>query len=603
MLGVSPNFGALLRDARWTRWNKEQIYTAPQAFRAVGDWGFKQRMTTPYAYGRVEPQRRKQDQHDETAAVGNVEGKPRTAAATADFVVNGASTRYAAPGARMGMLRYVKVRDLGLTFDNKVRWKETERAVNFRNAWFDKGAHTTGFMEAYHKRKHVPSQAAFASKQGDFTRLPGVLGLPPRTAFDDATIKADVYGKLNGTVAAPRAPRSGLKIPGSESAPELQTKPQENVAPSSNATTEGAVLGAWSTNAYILDKRLSVPNYHFLPDKTFAKFLRVMERQRPALAKTLNAKQREAVKVALAKALRHTALEAVKSDPQAVKQLGERSFASWLEEVPSLEQVQWEAPDLWNAARSTDRMEMKEVITKASSRAFFNKADSITLPYQLERKDRVQPSAGLQYAQPDEIFTNALNPAVSGRVLANAQSSGGRGGAMSRLSFRRTSALAVSSGGHMEQVPSAVKDMLLNWNMRRASNPHSEAKFRVMDASMAVHRPSADEISSRRMRLETKMTKNRADRATYMPKRMGMVQATSRPIKKDTKSAASPLGSSFAAAGSVYSHDASGKPVIQSASAKAEARQAEGQPQQTSHRKLDLEAMLKGVNSVLRGRK
>lgn len=590
MKGVSPNFGTLLRDARWTRWHKEQVYTAPQAFRAVGDWGFKQRMTSPYAYDRVEA--RGPSPADVAGGSGST---PRTTAATADFVAHGGlATRFATPAARMGMLRHVKVRNLAGTFDNKVLWKETERAVLFRQAWFDKGAHTAGFMEAYHKRKFLPSQGIFGGAK-EFRRPAGSLGLPPRTIFDEHTLRADVTGKVNASIDSPR-PRSGLKIPGLETAPTLKAFKSGEPA----ARNEEAVAPqVWGQAAYILDKRLSVPNYHMLSPKSFQKFVQVIQSQRPALVKELSANQQKAMKLALAKTVRDRAIEQAKQDPAAVKQLSERSIDSWLAEVPSLEGVQWLPPDLWNAARSTDRKEMTEIIRRKSDRHVFGQQDSTIMPHQLGRRDRVHPSAGLMYAQPDEIYTNVLNPAVPGRVVTSADGRQQRGGALSRLSQRRTSALAVSSGGHIEQVPSAVKGMLLAWNMRRASNPHSEAQIRVMDADMAVPGKGMP-WQAKPWSRPGEQAQKRLNRASYVPKKMGVVQAKSRPVKAEAEATASFAGSSHAVAGRIYRPGQQDLSSLQRLDASMDAKLGEGA--KPSARTTDLEEMLKGVNSVLRSR-
>lgn len=624
MNGVSRNFGSLLRDARWTRWHKDQVYTAPTAFRTVGDWGFKQRMTSPYAYKRIEAKLPRSSSHDGAARAQ----RPRSSQAIDDFIASGHVGKVASMSQRQGMLRYVKVRNLAGTFNNQVRYKETERAVLFRQAWFDKSAHTAGFMESHHLRNYVPSPGAWAGKSSEFRRPPGSLGLPPRTVFDKATLKADVYGKADSSAqaSAPCEPRGGLKIPGTETAPPLASVAPTPEKTNANTTrSEGTGKPddsaaepetAWSTAAYLLDKRLAVPNYHFLPEKDFDKFIQMIKKLRPKLISHLNTKQKEAVATALAQKLRTNALEAAKANPELQETLSKHELSWWLEQVPSLDEVNWTSPDLWNAARSTDRKEMMDVIVRHTEKKVYDSgAYSKALPYHLGRRDILHPTAGLAYAQPDEIFTNVLGEPVPGRVLPSKESAGPRGGLMSRLSSQRTSSLSVSSAGHIEQVPSAVKQMLLYWNLRRADNPYSEADFRVMSATMGrpLPGPSNKRSSNGYVPRNRHQLTSQLNRSTYIPKKMGIVLAKSRPVQEQAEQAANFPGTSFAVAGRIHRP---GRPAdlasLERLDANMDAKLGQGQSggQQggkdlsvSSARKMDLEEMIKGVNSVLRGRR
>lgn len=417
---AATNLGRLLKQTRLSAHHASQVYSAAPAFASRGDFGLKRPLPTP--------------------------------------AVDGTSN----PSAAVGRLRYVQVSQQD-TPEGQTEWKENERDTLFLQRWAEKNTRVAGFAESqWHEEG--------ASTSADFSRRPGgSLGPRIRTVFDPATY---------------RLLPSDFPEPSSESDPNAAGQ----LARLKDSTRMGAVTppgleDPFSSASSSYTRHLDVfPDYFKMTESQFERFLAQVRRARPELRKRIQNKTEDRVrmvKLAIARREREKAIRAAQNaanrgaTPQPVPAAPREDEI----EVPPIE------ADMWDESRIVESLEAVTFIKRREA----NKASrprSKTLPFQSGRDTPLHPSAGLQYSQPDEIFTQRLAEALPGRVVIPNLQDLSRNQRRSSPN-RRNSDLGVASGGHIEQLPGAVRDNnLLPYDPDRPSNARAEGKFRVISASM-----------------------------------------------------------------------------------------------------------------------
>ncbi len=343
--------------------------------------------------------------------------------------------------AALGKMRYVEVQSVESS-QGQMQWKENERDPLFLQRWSEKNARVTGLTESEASRQGSSYGSIFLQ------RPRGALGPQIRTVFDPST-----YRPLPTDGADPASPS------------QPQAASRSFGAAASNYTTQ-------------LDM---FPNYNSMSPKQFASFLKSVRRLRPRLSKQFQGRADSRLRnayVAVATEAREKALRVAKSaatrgatipsvpDPPTAEQVNQLSAQT----------------DLWDEARTADVSETIRFIRRDHLQQTL-KPENRALPQQDTAATPLHFTGGLQYSQPDEIFTQQLSEPLPGRIIMQGVPD------MSRTQLRPTNArrnmdLGVASGGHVEQLPSAARENLVAYDPSRPSNARAEGRFRVISASM-----------------------------------------------------------------------------------------------------------------------
>ncbi|KDN44273.1 hypothetical protein K437DRAFT_257143 [Tilletiaria anomala UBC 951] len=428
MEGVSSNLGRLLKQTRLSAHHPSQVYAAAPAFASRGDFGWKKPLP-----------------------VGNDPSSSR-------------------PSAALGRLRYLQVSQQE-THDGQMEWRENERDPLFRQRWSEKGARLAGFLETQAKESSTTgNQASYAGRPRES------LGPRIRTVFDSATYRL-LPSDIPKTVGPPE-----------EAAPEdkarynAQERQYDNLRSKSRigAFTPPGLDDPFGSASTSYSRHLDLfPNYRQMSDKEFKRFLGDIRQARHGLKQKLQKRMEDGVRNAIlldAKRVRERTIQL--ADDAA-------SRGATPPEIPDVlrpEDVKLPSvrADMWDEARTLTGMDMTRHLKERHVRLASTPSNR-TLP-QPTQVTRVHPSGGLQYSQPDELYTQRLSEALPGRVIVQPLPSGHNQQFSSLM--RKNTHLGVASGGHVEQLPAAVRDNLVLYDPAQPSKIRAESKFRVISATM-----------------------------------------------------------------------------------------------------------------------
>lgn len=217
----------------------------------------------------------------------------------------------------------------------------------------------------------------------------------------------------------------------------------------------------WGTNhARFRDVPEMLPNYNAMSEREFKKFLERMRRARPQFRAMLASTRRQAAE--------HAKME----------QLARRRGAP----VPEAE---------WNAARSEVRMAPVRLWDEARlphapqcaadflqqravRRATAPESDAIASP---AYAPPMHPLHGLQYAQPDNVYTFLLGEPVQGRAVQRIEEN-----RRNRYFMGADAGLAVATGGHIGHLPLQYRHGVDMLDYTRSKPARGAARFRVLHA-------------------------------------------------------------------------------------------------------------------------
>lgn len=361
---ASSSLAALLRRTRLSTFDPtiSQVYTAPPAYASRGDWGLKR-------------------------------GLPSGAAS------QGGSSN----------LRFVDVKALD-TPEGQTVWIEREKETLFVKRWNETGAR----LDVGRKSNDVHSIPEIE---------PGELGPRPRTIFDPSTRR-----QLPSEFVEPPPPQpleGNTEVTAAQKdeweahvrwVHRLRALAREGLKVEHGYGAQGVVGGAKDAfgekQSHFTTSPDMMPNYHIMSDRQFERYLDQIRAARPALKARLerNAHQK------LLQDLREDEHKRRRNAEDAVAAARERGEESSLvEEMPQNVPAHPEPTDMWDESRSARAMTPTRFLQSRVA-ALSSNPQSQQLPGAFQPAT-AHPHAGLQYSQPDQIYTQRLAPALPGRVL------------------------------------------------------------------------------------------------------------------------------------------------------------------------------------------
>lgn len=205
-----------------------------------------------------------------------------------------------------------------------------------------------------------------------------------------------------------------------------------------------------------------LPNYHAMDERTFQRFLQNLRRQRTKFRAALKQQRNEA---AIASQMDQLAQAAAQ---RSVTQ------AEWDEAAqPPKNGVD---VDMWTEARLPHAPQSAADYLKQSARGRYDAPNSSTIMSPAHAK-AAHPLRGLQYSQPDSVYSFVLNEPVHGRAMHRVEDS-----RRNRFFMGSDAALAVAVGGHVGHLPLQHRHGLDPIDYTRTRPKRGESYFRVLHA-------------------------------------------------------------------------------------------------------------------------
>lgn len=351
----------------------------------------------------------------------------------------------------LGKLRYIEISKQESS-QGQTEWRENERDTLFVKRWQEKNARLNGRQDGDAAGSALPS-----------SRAAGSLGPRIRTVFDPATYRPkpsdfpDNKDATETTATLRNMARTGSLVPGGHDDP-------------------------FSSSSTLYSRHLDLfPNYRKMSEREFNKFLSRVRNSRTTLRKQLRTRMEERMRHAVLAEATRTRERALRAQSDAQSRGATLPTVADLLPDPSAIKLPPIRTDLWDEARAAESIEVRDFLKKQQIQKN-SKPRSTLLPFQQGTRAQTHPTQGLQYAQPDEIFTQRLAEAQQGRVIISKLPDLTRSQIHSPTV--RNSDLGVASGGHVEQLPMAVKENLIGYNPYTPNTHRSESRFRVISASM-----------------------------------------------------------------------------------------------------------------------
>lgn len=271
----------------------------------------------------------------------------------------------------------------------------------------------------------------------------------------------------------PRRDVLGVSAPGADDVSmRLGPRPRTTYDPAT--CTDSATLPkhvVWGTHHERFEDVPDVlPNYHAMDAKQFERFLAHLRRDRPKFRAALKAQRAQARVQAQRDQLAQASAERAVSDEewqQAATPDAAQDVDLWTEaRLPHAPQ---------SAADYLQQRALARYDTPASRR--------ITAPAGAKT---AHPLRGLQYAQPDSVYTYLLNEPLHGRALHRFDEA-----RRSRYFMGSDAALAVALGGHIGQLPLQHRHGLDTVDYTRADPERGASYFRVLHAWLDTNPPTA----------------------------------------------------------------------------------------------------------------
>ena len=239
--------------------------------------------------------------------------------------------------------------------------------------------------------------------------------------------------------------------------------------PYDSATMKDDALPAhvvWGTNhAKFATMPDILPNYNAMSEREFHRFLDTVRRQRPKFRAALRA-QRQA-------AAEHAALEQLarkRSTEQASAVVSEEEYAAACADIDT------PAVDLWDEARLPHAPQSAASFFKARAQARTDAPQSKAIATPAHAA-ALHPLHGLQYSQPDSVYTHLLAEPIQGHAVSRVEDA-----RRSRYFVGADAGLAVAAGGHIAHLPLQHRQGLDVVDYTRAKPNRGAGYFRVLHA-------------------------------------------------------------------------------------------------------------------------
>lgn len=227
----------------------------------------------------------------------------------------------------------------------------------------------------------------------------------------------------------------------------------------------------WGTNhAKFATTPDILPNYNAMSQRTFEKFLHSIRRRRSKFRAALSAQRREAAEHAVLEQLSRK--HAKDASPAVVS---EEEYAA------ACANVKTPVVDLWDEARLPHAPQSAASFLKSNTQARVDapRSKAIATP---AHAAALHPLHGLQYAQPDSVYTHLLAEPIQGHAVSRVEDA-----RRSRYFVGADAGLAVAAGGHIAHLPLQHRQGLDVVDYARQKPMRGTGHFRVLHAYLDLH--------------------------------------------------------------------------------------------------------------------
>ncbi|KAL4401114.1 hypothetical protein ACI68E_002443 [Malassezia pachydermatis] len=221
------------------------------------------------------------------------------------------------------------------------------------------------------------------------------------------------------------------------------------------------------------DKPDVLPNYNAMDEKTFQRFLSNIRRRRN--------KFREALRQQRTDAVAQTQMETL---AQATTQ---RTVSDAEREQTKAPSTPAPAVDMWTEARLPHAPQSAAEFLQAQAETRYEAPDSHTLQSPAYAAT-AHPLRGLQYSQPDSVYSFLMNEPMHGRALHRVEDQRRK-----RYMVGSDASMAVAMGGHIGFLPLQHRHGLDVVDYTRAKPERGESYFRVLYASLETKMTSPNQ--------------------------------------------------------------------------------------------------------------
>ncbi|GAC99894.1 hypothetical protein PHSY_007497 [Pseudozyma hubeiensis SY62] len=430
-------FSKLLRQARISSFDPAipQVYTAPPAYSARGEWGLKRPLPSSSA-----------------------------------SIFGSSSGSAAHPGA----LRYVEVSNVD-TAEGQTTWKEREKETLFVKRWAEadtklhvarpeSGGHTYTDPGAYGPR---PATSFLKSTERYFpSDIPGPIELTPEEeAREDAKEKeARLYNNRW---------RNLMKHHAARGAADPAYKGLDFMGEQSTSRAFGFDADKFTTRARMMT------NYNALSDRDFEKFVEKIRNERGTWKKFFSNKEKSRLLGLIRKRQEKEYAAAVRAQEDAERRGATKEPLPEINPEAELDKMSLAEIDMLEQSRDADatRDAFRMLEDKTLRRS--SRQQSTALPG-LSQPNTIHPHAGLQYSQPDPIYSSILAEPVVGRVVHEVSSRSDRD---LRKYAKIADGRSVLIGGHVSYLHAPLRSQApptIDWS--RQQPKQGTALFRIVDA-------------------------------------------------------------------------------------------------------------------------
>lgn len=430
-------FSKLLRQARISSFDPAvpQVYTAPPAYAARGEWGMK---------------------------------RPLPSSSASIFGSSSGSAAY--PGA----LRYVEVSHLD-TAEGQTTWKEREKETLFVKRWAEadtklhvakpeSGGHTYTDPGAYGPR---PATTFLRSTERYFpSDIPGPIELTPEEeAREDAKEReARLYNNRW---------RSIMKHHAARGAADPAYKGLDFMGEQSTSRAFGFDAEKFTTRARMMT------NYNALSDREFEKFVDQIRTERGAWKKFFSHKEKARLLGLIRKRQEKEYAAALRAQEDAERRGATKEPLPEINPEAELDKMSLAQIDMLEQSRDVDATRDAFRMLEDKTVRDSSKPTSAALPG-LSQPSTIHPHAGLQYSQPDPIYASMLADPVPGRVVHEVSSKSDRD---LRKYAKIADGRSVLVGGHVSYLHAPLRSQApptIDWS--RQEPKRGTALFRIVDA-------------------------------------------------------------------------------------------------------------------------
>ncbi|SAM84000.1 uncharacterized protein UBRO_06321 [Ustilago bromivora] len=427
----------LLRQARISTFDPSipQVYTSPPAYAFRGDFGLK---------------------------------RPLPSSSASIFGSSSGTCPY--PGA----LRYVQVSQLD-TSEGQTTWKEREKEVLFLKRWHEADTKlnitrpdSTGYTYTEPGSHGPRPQTSFLRTTERYfpSEIPGEITLTPEEEAREGKKEreARLYNNKWREIMKHHAAR-GVADPtykGLDFMGELSPSP----------------AFGFDNEKFTVRPRM-ITNYNALSDAEFEKFLNGIRGERGALKKFFSNKERARLLALIRKRQEKSYAIALRAQEDAERRGATKEPLPEINPEAELEKMSLAEIDMLEQSRDAEATRDAFRMLEEKSLGQTSKPHSTTLPGTSQPKT-IHPLAGLQFSQPDPIYSFFLADPVPGRVIHEVSSRADR-------SFNRNTKIAdgrsVLVGGHVSYLHAPLRAQApptIDWS--RQQPKQGTALFRIVDA-------------------------------------------------------------------------------------------------------------------------